>query len=105
MNLIVISNLTYNEGLYFRFLTMVAKTDLEYDILVESRKNTLDDDFKLLKAKGWYDFVDAMVTPEEREEGVRIDSSLDYPRTILTPSICCENMHGLLGQVKFLRDL
>lgn len=105
MNLIVISNLTYNEGLYFRFLTMIAKTDLEYDILVESEESTLDDDYKLLKSKGWYDFVDAMITPEEREEGVRIDNSLDYPRTILTPAISCENVYGLLGQVKFLRGL
>ena len=48
MNLIVISNLTDNEGLYFRLLTMIAKTDLEYDILVESEESTLDDDYKLL---------------------------------------------------------
>ena len=60
---------------------------------------------KTCETKEPCDFVDAMVTPEEREEGVRVDNNLDYPRTILTPSICCENMHGLLGQVKFLRDI
>ncbi len=42
MNLIVVSELTCNEGLYFRFLTMMAKTELDYAVLVEARKSQID---------------------------------------------------------------
>lgn len=105
MNLIIVSNLTDNEGLYFRYLTMIAKSDLDYDVLVESKKHEIDKYFNLLKTKGWYDYVDAMITPEENEGGVRIDDQLNYPRTIFTSSIGCENMHRLLGEVKFMRSL
>ena len=36
MNLIVVSHLTTNEGLYFRYLTMVTSMNLGLDVLVES---------------------------------------------------------------------
>ena len=58
MNLIILSELTCNEGLYFRFLTMMAKTELEYDVLVEAEKNKIDHYYKKLKRHGWHDFVD-----------------------------------------------
>lgn len=105
MNLIVVSKLTCNEGLYFRHLTMVAKEDLDYDILIESNKDEIDYYYSLLRTKGWFDFVDDFVTPEHREEGVRIDTELKYPMTIKTPQICCENTLNLLGQVKSMRQL
>ena len=76
MNLIIISELTCNEGLYFRFLTLSAKIDLEYDVLIESEKDKIDHYYKILKEKGWFDFVDDFVTPEDKEDGVRIDTKL-----------------------------
>jgi hypothetical protein len=84
---------------------MIAKSDLGYNVLVESDKYEIDEYFNLLRTKGWYDYVDAMVTPEENEEGVRIDNQLNFPRTIFASSIRCENMYELLGQVKFMRSL
>ena len=105
VNLIIISKLTCNEGLYFRFLTLCAKTDLEYDILIESEKNEIDDYYKMLKKKGWFDFVDDFITPEDNEDGVRVDTELNYPRTIKTNKIVCENVTNLLGQIKMLRNI
>ena len=105
MNLIVVSNLTCNEGLYFRYLTMIAKTELNYDILIESPHNKIDYYYALLKRKGWFDFTDDFVTPEDREEGIRIDTELNYPRTIKVPQICCENTPSLLGQIKSMRNI
>jgi len=104
VNLIVVSELTYNEGLYFRHLTMIAKTELDYDILIESETNKVDYYYALLKRKGWFDFVDDFVIPEDREEGVRIDTELNYPRTIKVPQIRCENTLNLIGQIKHLRN-
>ncbi len=105
MNLIVVSELTCNEGLYFRYLTMVAKEDLDYDILIESDKDEIDYYYSLLKTKGWFDFVDDFIIPEYKEGGVRIDTELNYPMTIKAPQICCENTLNLLGQVKSMRHL
>ncbi len=100
MNLIVISSLSCDEGLYFRYITMVAKQELDYDILLEAQKEDVDYYFKLLKRKGWFDFVDDFVLPEWREEGVRIDRELNYPKTIQVDNIRCENTLNILGQLK-----
>jgi|TARA_Y100000310_G_scaffold267524_1_gene279549 hypothetical protein len=100
MNLIVVSSLSCDEGLYFRYITMIAKEELGYDILLEARKEDVDYYFELLKRKGWFDFVDDFVLPEWREEGVRIDKELNYSRTIQVDSIKCENTLNILGQLK-----
>jgi len=105
MNLIVTSELTDNEGLYFRHITMVAKTELDYDILIESEGDDIDYYFHLLKGNGWFDFVDDFVEPRHRLEGIRIDTELNYPMTIRTPHIRCENTPNLLGQIKSMRNL
>ena len=109
MNLIIVSSLSCDEGLYFRYITMMAKTELNYDILLESQKEEIDHYFKLLKRKGWFDFVDDFVQPEWKEEGVRIDRrsqpktpllEINYPRTIKVDSIRCENTLTILGKLK-----
>ena len=108
MNLIISASLSTDppsEGLYFRLLTMIAKKDLDYDIALEADKELIDFYYHFLKKRGWYDFVDDIITPEENEEGVRIDTSLSYPRTILTRHIRCENTTNLLGQLKSLREI
>ena len=42
MNLIVVSSLTCDEGLFFRYISMMAKTRLEYDVLIEAKKEEID---------------------------------------------------------------
>ena len=105
MNLIVISELTCNEGLYFRYLTMMAKTELDYEVLVETEKSQLDHYYKTLKSHGWHDFVQDFIIPEWKVDGVRLDTELNYPMTIRTRSISCENSLSLLGQIKSMRNL
>ena len=108
MNLLIVSELSSDppsEGLYFRFLTLIAKEELDYDVLLESEKESIDIYYKFLKRRGWYDFIDAIVTPEEGEEGVRIDTELNYPKTIKVDYIRCENTPNLMGQLKELRKL
>tara|TARA_Y100001934_G_C12309017_1_gene753945 strand:+ start:735 stop:1064 length:330 start_codon:yes stop_codon:yes gene_type:complete len=108
MNLVITSKIACDppsEGLYFRHLTMVAKHDLSYNILLESEKESIDFYYDFLKKRGWYDYMDGIVTPEEKEEGVRLDTELKYPLTILTPHIRYENILNLMGQIKSMRDL
>lgn len=107
LNLIIAAELSSDppsEGLYFRFITMVAKTDLNYEVVIESEKEMVDNYYNFLKKKGWYDFVDDIILPEWRVEGVRIDTENNYPLTIKTPYIRCENTPNLLGQINSIRD-
>ena len=105
MNLIVASELTCNEGLYFRFVTMMAKTELDYEVLVEAKKDQVDKYYKKIKAHGWHDFVSEFIIPEWRIEGVRLDTKLNYPKTIRVDRITCQNTLNLLGQIKSLRTI
>ena len=108
MNLIIVADLSSDppsEGLYFRFLTMVAQKELGYDVLLESEQEMIDINWKFLKRKGWFDFVDDIIVPEWRLEGVRVDTQNNYPMTIRTPYIRCENTPNLLGQIKSMRNL
>ena len=104
MNLIVVSTLSCDEGLYFRYVTMMAKSELDYDILLEAQKEDTDYYFNLLRKHGWFDFVDDFVQPEWRIEGVRIDKELNYPKTIQVDKIKCENTLNILGQLKGCRE-
>ena len=105
MNLIIVSELTSNQGLYFRYITMESKTELDYDVLVESEKDDIDYYYKLLKSHGWFDFVDDFIEPRHRLEGVRIDTEWNYPMTIKTNRIVCENTLNILGQLKSMRGI
>ena len=101
MNLIIIADLTTNEGLYFRYLTMMA----EVNVVVETIKPLVDYHYKNLKSRGLYDFVDDMVTPECDVEGIRIDTQLNYPMTIQTDTIKVTNVLHLLEQIKQLKSI
>ena len=104
MNLIIVSTLSIDEGLYYRYLTMIAKTELKYNILIESEKEDIDKYYRILKRKGWFDFTDDFIL-ENQEDGVRIDTKFDYPQTIQTQHLRCENVPQLLGQIKNLREI
>jgi len=107
MNLIITAELSSDppsEGLYFRFVTMMAKKDLDYDVVLESEPDMVDTNWRFLKRKGWFDFVDDIIVPEWRIEGVRIDTQNNYPLTIQVPYIRCENTPNLLGQIKSIKD-
>ena len=105
MNLIVVSNLTCDEGLYFRYITMLAKTDLDYTVVIESEKEEIDKYYNTLKSKGWYDFVDDFVLPEWRIDGVRIDIEMNYTMTVRTEKIDVLSVPNIYGHLNYFRKL
>lgn len=104
MNLIIVSDLVNppSEGLYFRHLTMVSSIDLKHSVLIESEKEYVDIYYNYLKKKGLYDFVQEFVQPEWKVDGIRIDTELNYPKTIKTNHIRYENVENLIKQIKLL---
>ena len=108
MNLIIVSELSSDppsEGLYFRHVTMMAKEELGYVPLIEAEKDAIDIYYEFLKKHGWADFVVDFVEPQWQIEGVRLDTKINYPLTIRTEYIRCENTPCLLGQLKSMRDI
>ena len=101
MNLIVIADLTTNEGLYFRYLTLMV----EADVVVETTKPLINYHYKNLKSQGLYDFVDDMVTPECNVQGIRIDTELNYPMTVQTDTIRGTNVLHLLEEIRQLKNI
>lgn len=83
---------------------MISKEELDFDVLLEAQKNDVDHYFNILKKHGWFDFVDDIVQPEHKEEGIRIDRELNFPKTIQVDKIRCENTLGIIGQIKSLKE-
>ena len=81
---------------------MTVKSYLGMDVLVEARKEQIDYYYKLLKRKGLYDYVSEILPPETKEEGIRLDTELNYPLTVKTKNICVTNVNTLIMQIKSL---
>ena len=107
MSLIIVSDLINppSEGLYFRHLTMVSALDFKQDVLIESEKEYVDIYYNYLKKKGLYDFVEEFIQPEWRVDGIRVDTELNYPKTIKTNYIRYENVENLIKQIKSLSSI
>ena len=102
MTLIVVSALTTNEGLYFRYLSNVMRFDYSMDVIVEAQKEQIDYYYSVLKRKGLYDYVSEIIYPEIKEEGIRLDTEMNYPLTVTTEKICVTNVSNLIAQIKTL---
>ena len=102
MTLIVDSALTTNESLYFRYLTNVMKFDYGMDVIVEAQKEQIDYYYSTLKQKGSYDFVSEIICPEIKEEGIRLDTEMNFPLTVTTEKIHAINVLELINKIKLL---
>ena len=102
MTLIVVSALTTNEGLYFRYLTSVAKLHYDMDVIVEAQKEQIDLYYSMLKEEGLYDFVSEIISPDIKEEGIRLDTEMNFPLTVKTEKISVTNVVQLIAQIKRL---
>ena len=105
MTLIVVSALTTNEGLYFRYLTNVMRFDYSMDVIVEAQKEQIDYYYSIIKRKGLYDYVSEIIYPEIKEEGIRLDTEMNYPLTVTTQKISVINVSELINKIKLLAKI
>ena len=49
-----------------------------------------------------FDYVQDIVTPEEKENGIRVDYELNYPKTVVTQKITLDNQEKLLKHIAVL---
>jgi hypothetical protein len=94
-----------SQNLAIRYVTLEAKTGLNMHVVIEVEQDFKDIYHEYMKRVGLMDYVDEYVTPEERLDGIRIDSKLEYPRTIKVSSINFQNTLNIIGQVKSLTKI
>jgi len=90
------------DSLAFRTVTMISRYDLHMDVLLHTTQDMKDSYYNWMKPRGLLDFIEALINETENEDGIRIDTTPRYPRTIITQSIRFENQINILGQLKWL---
>jgi len=107
MNLIIVASLSEppTETLSLRYVTLAAKHNLSLDCLFEAQREAKDAYYRYLLARGLLDFVDQLITPEEKESGIRLDTDLRYPLTIQVKAITVDNVLNVIGQIKTLKRI
>ena len=89
-----------SENLPFRDVTMASKCDLGLDVLIECKQDLKDAYFYFMKPRGMLDYVDYLITPQENEDGIRIDTELNYSKTVVVNRIIIENSFIIVKQIK-----
>ena len=107
MNLIISAGLSEppTEILPFRYVTSVCKCDYKLDVLIEYDRSMKDMYWGFLTKRGMFDYIEDIVMPEEKENGIRVDYELNYPKTVVAIKITIENQEKLLKHIAFLTVL
>ena len=93
------------ETLPFRDLTMQSKYNLKMDVLIEASQDLKDYYFYFLRPRGMIDFVEGFITPLEREDGIRIDTAHNYPRTVVAEKITLFNYGDIFSRVQNISNI
>ena len=106
-NLIIIADILNppTDSLAVRSLEMVCKSRLLLNILIEVEQEYKDIYYNYLKPRGFLDFCEQLITPPEKEFGIRIDTDYNYPLTIKTQNIKFNNYINFLSKIAYLKKL
>lgn len=74
------------------------------DVLIEASQDLKDYYFYFLRPRGMIDFVEDFITPLEREDGIRIDTEHNYPRTVVTKKITLFNYKDIFSRVESISN-
>lgn len=88
-----------SDVLAFRTLTMLSKSRFHFSNLVEVEAEMKDIYYSYMRAKGIFDYIEQLVTPEEKESGIRMEPAHNYPCTIVVDRIDWSNLNNLMGQL------
>ena len=91
-----------SDNLAIRYVTSFSKCDLEMYNLIEIEQEMKDSYYKYMKKLGLMDYISAYITPEENENGIRLDLELNYAKTIKAKSINFSNTNKIINELKLL---
>ncbi len=93
-----------SDFLMVRFVAQTCKTNLHSDVLIESPVDMIDLNYKYLKSKGIFDYVDDIL-PLFIREGIRLDIEPNFPKSVIVKAITFQNTPNLLGQLSRLTKI
>ncbi len=101
MTLIVVADIVNppTEALPFRDVTGMAKFDFLMDVLLESEQDLKDIYWKFMRPRGMFDYIDDIVTPREKEKGLRLDVERNHPKTMVAKSVTVYNERLLISKL------
>lgn len=94
-----------SDFLMVRFVAQTCKTNLRSDVLIESPVDMIDLNYKYLKSKGIFDYIDDILPLFIREEGIRLDIEPNFPKSVIVKAITFQNTPNILGQLKNLSNI
>ena len=105
MILIVVADIVNppTETLPFRDVTGMAKYNFLMDVILEAEQDLKDGYWKFRRPRGMFDYIDDIVTPREKEEGLRIDTKRNYPKTMVAKSITLNNERLLISRLSVFK--
>ena len=90
------------ESLAFRFVTMISHYDLHMDVLLHTTQMMKDLYYQWMKPKGMMDHISYLLNEQENEDGIRIDVTHKYPKTIVVQYIKFENQISIVNKLNLL---
>lgn len=94
-----------SDFLIVRFVAQTCETNLQSDVLIESPADMIDLNYKYLKSKGIFDYIDDILPLFIREEGIRLDIEPNFPKSVIVKAVTFQNTPNILGQLKSLANL
>lgn len=91
-----------SDSLALRYITMVSKTNLGLDVLIEVLQEEKDAYYSYMQRRGLLDYVEQFLCPPENERGIRIDNEHNFLFTIIADHISFDNQLWVLGNIKNL---
>lgn len=80
---------------------MISKTKFNMDILLLSDKDAKDFYYKYLVRKGLFDYIDYILTEDEKQEkGIKLSNNNESPPNIKVKNLVFENELRILGRIK-----
>jgi hypothetical protein len=103
MNLIVQAALVEppSQDLSFRYVSLVARKELNLDCLIEVEQEMKDTYYKYLLNHGLFDFFQGIIIPEERVPGLRLGETVTEPPAIKLKAIRADSVVHLIGMIKY----
>lgn len=103
MNLLINAFLSEppSDSLAFRYVTLISKQNFNMDILLLTEQEMKDKYYKYLRLKGLFDYIDYILTKEEKQEyGLKLDNDTKNPPVIKLKAIVFENQIKILENIK-----
>ena len=93
-----------SEPFVFRTITMFASHSFNLNVLFSTTQELKDVYYHWMKPKGLLDYISYILTEDETESGIRLETSYTRPPNIVVNSIRFENQLSIIGRLKMLTD-